>query len=485
MKIGRNDLCPCGSGKKYKHCCLSRGGEIEASPQDLAWRRLRRAIESLPADLLRFADSYFGRAGLLEAWDEFTLWKEVPFDAKSPHIPVFMPWFYYNWTPDLTETGVNADARCDLSAAQAYLRRKGRHLDPLARRYIEACEAAPLSFHDVVNCEPGRGFTLRDIITEEECQVLERSASGSVQEGDVLFAKIVRLDDIALLEICATVIIPPDRKGPILELRKALRESGAKLTPDALKDYDLELIELYHALADALLKPRMPELRNTDGDALSLHKLVFAIESPRAAFDALKDLALDVDDAELLAEAKLDGQGLLRRVQFPWKKRGNPVNKSWDNTVLGNLAIDGERLTIEVNSRERAIRIREIVEGRPAARAKHLTTESQSMDSALARAGKQRGGRKARAAQEEHERLAALPEVKAALQEHLRRHFESWVDQEIPALGGRSPRDAMKDPDGREMVEALVLQAERHGRNMQPPMDKSIIRDLRARLGLA
>ena len=23
-KIGRNDLCPCGSGKKYKRCCLAR-----------------------------------------------------------------------------------------------------------------------------------------------------------------------------------------------------------------------------------------------------------------------------------------------------------------------------------------------------------------------------------------------------------------------------------------------------------------------------
>jgi len=22
QKIGRNDLCPCGSGKKYKKCCL-------------------------------------------------------------------------------------------------------------------------------------------------------------------------------------------------------------------------------------------------------------------------------------------------------------------------------------------------------------------------------------------------------------------------------------------------------------------------------
>ncbi|WP_276850611.1 SEC-C metal-binding domain-containing protein [Enterocloster lavalensis] len=24
MKIGRNDECPCGSGKKYKRCCLGK-----------------------------------------------------------------------------------------------------------------------------------------------------------------------------------------------------------------------------------------------------------------------------------------------------------------------------------------------------------------------------------------------------------------------------------------------------------------------------
>lgn len=24
-KIGRNDLCPCGSGKKYKNCCMNSG----------------------------------------------------------------------------------------------------------------------------------------------------------------------------------------------------------------------------------------------------------------------------------------------------------------------------------------------------------------------------------------------------------------------------------------------------------------------------
>lgn len=26
-KVGRNDPCPCGSGKKYKHCCLEKAGK--------------------------------------------------------------------------------------------------------------------------------------------------------------------------------------------------------------------------------------------------------------------------------------------------------------------------------------------------------------------------------------------------------------------------------------------------------------------------
>ena len=25
MRVGRNDACPCGSGKKYKRCCMKGG----------------------------------------------------------------------------------------------------------------------------------------------------------------------------------------------------------------------------------------------------------------------------------------------------------------------------------------------------------------------------------------------------------------------------------------------------------------------------
>ena len=29
-RISRNDPCPCGSGKKFKHCCISKGIDWEA-----------------------------------------------------------------------------------------------------------------------------------------------------------------------------------------------------------------------------------------------------------------------------------------------------------------------------------------------------------------------------------------------------------------------------------------------------------------------
>lgn len=42
-KIGRNERCPCGSGKKYKHCCARRQQPLPPAPpvQGL----LRRAVE--------------------------------------------------------------------------------------------------------------------------------------------------------------------------------------------------------------------------------------------------------------------------------------------------------------------------------------------------------------------------------------------------------------------------------------------------------
>jgi hypothetical protein len=54
------------------------------------------------------------------------------------------------------------------------------------------------------------------------------------------------------------------------------------------------------------------------------------------------------------------------------------------------------------------------------------------------------------------------PEIKREFEAHVQRQVEGWVHQKIPALGGCTPLQAVADPDGREIVEALLLGWERH-----------------------
>ncbi len=73
MKPGRNDPCPCGSGRKYKQCCLAKDEAL--SPDELTWRRVRREIDGLHPILFKEALRHFGPEGLDEAWAEFHLWE--------------------------------------------------------------------------------------------------------------------------------------------------------------------------------------------------------------------------------------------------------------------------------------------------------------------------------------------------------------------------------------------------------------------------
>ena len=75
--VGRNDPCPCGSGRKFKHCCLRiQDGE------DTLRVRLRSAEGALVPALFSYAAQEFGNEFFEEAWDEFLLWTDVPEDFE-------------------------------------------------------------------------------------------------------------------------------------------------------------------------------------------------------------------------------------------------------------------------------------------------------------------------------------------------------------------------------------------------------------------
>ena len=86
----------------------------------------------------------------------------------------------------------------------------------------------------------------------------------------------------------------------------------------------------------------------------------------------------------------------------------------------------------------------------------------------------------------DQDELMQIPEVREQIAKTLFDHWENWVDEKIPALGNQTPRQAVKDSDGRESVEALLLDAQQHMEDSPQMRDAgaSAIAEVRRRLGL-
>ena len=93
--IGRNEPCPCGSGKKHKNCCLAKSSGNSKNASSKKWNDID--IE-LNRRLFPFSDKERGKSAVPDAWKEFTFGK-FEFDAESPHLQTFFPWFFHEWTP--------------------------------------------------------------------------------------------------------------------------------------------------------------------------------------------------------------------------------------------------------------------------------------------------------------------------------------------------------------------------------------------------
>jgi hypothetical protein len=76
------------------------------------------------------------------------------------------------------------------------------------------------------------------------------------------------------------------------------------------------------------------------------------------------------------------------------------------------------------------------------------------------------------------------PEVQAAMHQMKSRHWESWTDIPLPALNGKTPREAADDPRGRELLEALLLDFENQNATERDESLRVDVSDLRRRLGM-
>ena len=190
---------------------------------------------------------------------------------------------------------------------------------------------------------------------------------------------------------------------------------------EAIEDGDADEIAI---LLGEMFRP--PRMQNSDGHDLVLHALRWRVPDERKVGTALEASGLRADDATT------------------WTLKRDSLNRS--DVVVATLRYEAGELTCDVNSDERAEELRTLVaDALPSAEL--IQDESRSLDEAMA-------DRDPDAPSPALD--PADPMVRDVLEQFIAEQERRWLDESIPALEGRTPREAMTDPIGRELLEQLL-----------------------------
>jgi hypothetical protein len=337
-----------------------------------AWRRIRRAVDGYATAIVRVIGESYGKDSVQRAWHEFTIWGSGPFLGDDPNAELFFSWLFHRWAPALEEGHKIDDGSCyGVQPTRAYLARHSSGLNPLQRRYLEACLEARFSFYEIQDCNPHVGFKARDVLAGREFEVSEGMASTTLKNGDIVFAHIVPIDGTAMMEAISPLSFPASLKTHLTGLRRR---------PEWEKSADLAQRRLYFRLLESYWRPVLPEVCNTDGEVIEGRTLYFDIESAQSAFDALAPLAFGVTRRELLETAKLGARGELNEATIPWLKEIAIKDSVRETALLGYIHIRGQKLIVEVNSAQRAKAFGLLISDIPDANARYRRTRKHPFE---------------------------------------------------------------------------------------------------------
>ncbi|RPJ58952.1 MAG: hypothetical protein EHM23_15810, partial [Acidobacteria bacterium] len=433
-KIGRNDPCPCGSGKKYKRCCLDQN----ANPVGFTSDDRRLALEKLD----RFVETELG-AQDDEAWESFfEIWADQLEELNDEETQISEDFYdaWFLWDCALADGGRVVDRFLEI----------GPLLSLGERQYLTLMRETTVRLYEVVDLSPGESVTLVELPSGARTRVREKSASRSLCRGALLAARIIGRGASGQPEIeFGLLSIPELVRDQVLSQVSKQHENYRREYPEAT---DLELLKaaapvLHDVWISALLDPPIPRLQNTDGEDLLATRVRFEVADPaqvQAAFDAARGL-----------EREEEGKPV-----WLWSGgnlKGKPV-------ILGRLVLEEDALELECNSAERAERGRTMIETLAAGVVRHRSTVYQNVVMDIRE--RLRSRRRESTAADSGGRPALPGEaVPREAQEALTldaqaRHYREWLDLPIPALNDRTPREAAKDPALRPKLAKLIRRLE-------------------------
>jgi hypothetical protein len=484
QKVGRNDACFCGSGKKYKKCCalLTENNKI----LDFEWRKIRQT-EGIIIDkhLVPYLANEFPKNITNEAWSEFIPEEALPEEAyEALWHNMFIPWLFFNWIPYPETTAEKLIGNQPI--ALKYLEDNGSKLSDYERKFIETMGKSYYSFYVILEVQSEKYLYLKDIFLKTEHKVKERQGTHFLNRGDIVFARILTLDNQSVCVGLAPYVIDSNYYSKLLDYRTELEADNhhEALTSMLLREeYDWELLDIFFEILLERFEQRLPVIHNTDGDLFELCKVHYTLKlSPEETLKKLLPLTLSKNPDQFLKEGECDSSGHIIRLEIPWLKKGNKRHKEWDNTLMGNIVITKNKLTVEVNSQRRAKQIQGLLK-------KYLKEEIGEakilIEPIESKLSSRINGLQKRSGADDSDNINELPEVQAALKEMSKKHWKNWFNEPIPALKNETPREAAKTKAGRERLEALLLHYERSSlKNNNSNIFNPDVDDLRKKLGL-
>jgi hypothetical protein len=211
-KVGRNDPCLCGSGLKYKKCCLGKSPS-ESSRSDDERMAVGTALDWLKANYAEEVDEavlldYFGEPDD----EELDAIGDLP-DGQTGMLNINIG----EW--------LLADAYLDIGgkrvrAVDLVLGPGGPLLPVHGKEWLKAIGENPLSLYEVQHATPGEGFELKDLLRRDALvvKVVERTASRGLVKWDIFGARLARQDDRWVL---TGALYPMDRERA-LECREEI-----------------------------------------------------------------------------------------------------------------------------------------------------------------------------------------------------------------------------------------------------------------------
>lgn len=434
--LGRNDPCHCGSGRKYKRCCLAKDAAARAPLRLRAFTQRERedASSMLEATMLDSsspfrADAAFGQIEFFG--EEFARVDEADQEravSQPPCSAGFISWLA------LDRAVYEGRTVCRL-----LLDSPNARLSPGERTYLERMAGSRLGVYEVREVRRDLGLTLVDLWTNQVYEVSERLGTHSLVRYDVLAVRLME-GPLGDTEIDGAVYLLGQDDGTALlatlraEWKRTKKKSPGVDGDEFLKRMSGPIINRYW-VHRVFLRP-LPKLSTTDGESVEFCKVVFDVKDEaavRAALDA--DSSFEADDE--------DG--------YVWFEQSDDL---LERRILGSLNLSPKRLVVETMNRVRAQRAQELLESVAGNALRHRLTEHTSVERALAEYRRQ--------PKQPRREPEIPPELEQQiLGEYQTAHYRRWLDEPIPALGGRTPRYSAKLKTQRPKVIALLKELER------------------------